>query len=171
MAYLGLAMVLLIAYIIQAIDNKVGEKSTERCEQIHEEMYEWIDEHYTGHTAREYKAQVDATINATFKDNGREYKPSSLEQVLKGDELKERTQAEFEGNADDTELRNAQALDNLQELIDNCPLTPEQEWFYGEHTDNERREHLIASLMSRCGISREEAETRADKFKKFAEGA
>lgn len=171
MAYLGLGMILLIAYIIQAIDNKVNDKAIERCEQIHEDMYEWIDEHYTGHTAREYKAQVDSTINATFKDNGREYKPALLQQVLKGDELKERTQAEFEGNADDKELRKAQALDNLQELIDNCPLTPEQEWFYGEHTDDERREHLIASLMTRCNIGREEAEARADNFIKFTRGA
>lgn len=162
MAYLGLAMILIVAYAIQAIDNRVAKKSNESCEQIHKEMYDWIDEHYTGHTAREYKARVDATINATFKDNGREYKPLSLEQVLKGDELKERVEAEYTGNATDDELVKAYAIDNIQELIDNRNLTDEEEWFYGEHTDTERFDNLVESIIRKTGVDRAEAERRAN---------
>ena len=164
MAYLGLAVIMIIAYTIQAIDNKVAEKSIKSCEQIHEEMYEWIDEHYTGHTAREYKARVDATINATFRDNNREYKPLFLEQVLKGDELKERVEAEYTGNATDDELIKAYAFDNIQALVDGRDLTEEEDWFYGEHTDAERYENLVETIIRKTGVDRKEAEQRADRF-------
>ena len=59
-------------------------------------------------------------------------------------------------------------LDALDNGFD-CPDSDEDDWYYEEHTDDEKREHLIEYFIS-TGVSRSEAEVSADKFFAFAKG-
>lgn len=165
MAYLGIAMILAIAYLIEWLEVKADEKQTAKVERTHEKMYALIDEHYKGREARERKAKVDAMIGALHKDNGRNYKPKHLKQVTTVEERKTRIKAELDGTADDSELIKAQLLDALDEGFDYSDDA--DDWYYEEHADDEKREHLIQYYIG-TGISRGEAEVCADKFFAFA---
>ena len=43
-------------------------------------------------------------------------------------------------------------------------MTEEDLWYYEEHTEEEKREHLIRYYMRELGDSREDAEIAADRF-------
>lgn len=165
MAYLGIAFILAIAYFIEWLETKSDDKQTAKIERTHKEMYDLIDEHYSGREARERKAQVDAMIGALCKDNGREYKPKNLKQVTTVEERKKRIKAELNGTADGSELIRAQLLDAL-DMGFTAPSNDSDNWYYEEHTDDEKREHLIQYYIS-TGVSRSEAEADADKFFAF----
>lgn len=170
MAYLGIAFILAIAYFIEWLEIRADNKSTSKVEHTHEKMYALIDEHFDGNEARERKAQVDAMIGALYKDNGKEYKPRHLKQVTTAEERKARIKAELNGTADGAELLKAQLLDAIENGFE-CPDEDGSDWYYEEHTQEERREHLIEDIINGSGISREEAEASADRFIAFAEGA
>ena len=168
MAYLGFAFILAIAYFIEWLEVKVDDKSTAKVEHTHEKMYALIDEYYDGHEARERKAKVDAMVGALYKDNGKEYRPKNLKQVTTAEERKSRIKSELDGTADDTELLKAQLLDAIECGFE-CPDAAD-DWYYEEHSQNERREHLIDSIIAESNVSRQEAEAIADNFISFAEG-
>lgn len=167
MAYLGIALILAIAYFIDWLEDRQEKKQTEKIEHTHEQLYDLIDEHYSGREARERKAEVDAMIGALHKDNGREYKPKNLKQVTTAEERKTRIKAELDGTANDDELIKAQLLDALDEGYI-CPSDTANTWYYEEHTQEEKREHLVQYYIG-TGVSRQEAESYADKFFEFAE--
>ena len=166
MAYLGIAFILAIAYFIEWLETKSDDKQTAKIERTHKEIYDLIDEHYSGNEARERKAQADAMIGALCKDSSREYRPKNLKQVTTAEERKARIKAELDGTADDSELIRAQLLDAL-DMGFASPDDDEDDWYYEEHTDEEKREHLIQYYIG-TGISRNEAEKSADKFFAFA---
>lgn len=168
LAFLGIAFILAIAYFIEWFDTMLDDKQTAKIERTHQDMYALIDEHYCGHEARERKAQVDAMVGALYKDNGKDYKPKHLKQVTTVEERKKRIKAELNGTADDSELIRAQLLDALNMGFD-YPDSDADDWYYEEHTDEEKREHLIKHIM-RDGLSREQAEISADEFIAFARG-
>lgn len=168
MAYLGIGFILAIAYFIEWLEDISDRKFTAKIEKTHRDMYALIDEHYAGREARERKAQVDAMIGALCKDNSRDYKPKHLKQVTTVEERKKRIKAELDGTADNSELIRAQLLDALG-MGFNVPDNDGDDWYYEEHTDDEKREHLIQYYIG-IGISRHEAEVRADKFFAFAKG-
>ena len=168
MAYLGIGFILIIVYLIEWFDNRADEKHTADVERTHEQMYALIDENFSGREARERKAQVDVMIGALHKDNGRDYKPKNIKQVTTAKERKMRIKAELDGTADDTELIKAQLLDALDAGF-GYPDKDEDDWYYEEHTHDEKREHLIGHFIS-SGYSRCEAEIKADEFYEFAKG-
>ena len=167
MAYLGIAFILVIAYFIEWLEDLSDRKQTDKIEKTHTDMYSLIDEHYSGRENRERKAQVDAMIGALCKDNNRNYKPTKLKQVTTVEERKKRIKAELNGAANDDELVKAQLLDALD-----CGFEFDDEtdgWYYEEHTQEEKREHLIQYFIN-TGASRHEAEVSADNFFKFVGG-
>lgn len=161
-------MILAIACFIDWLEDRAERKQTAKIERKHAEMYALIDEHYSGREARERKAQVDAMIGALHKDNGNEYKPKHLKQVTTVEERKKRIKAELDGTANGDELLKAQLLDALDAGFV-CPDESDDDWVYEEHTEDEKREHLIQDIM-RDGLSREQAEVSADEFIAFARG-
>lgn len=168
MAYLGLAMILAIACFVDWLETRAEDKQTAEIERRHEEMYALIDENFEGHEARERKAQVDAMIGALHKDKGKEYKPKRLKQVTTVEERKKRIKAELGGTATNDALVKAQILDALDAGFA-CPNEDDDCWRYEEHTAEEKREHLIQSIIA-DGLTREQAEKSADEFIAFAEG-
>ena len=165
MAYLGLAFILAIAYFIEWLEDRADKKQTSKVEEIHKDIYSLIDEHYSGFEARERKAQADAMIGAVYKDNRRDYRPQNIKMVTTAEERKKRIKAELDGTADDTELIRAQLLDALNL---NLEYDSDDDWYYEEHTEEEKREHLIKYFIREVGDSREDAEKHADNFFKFA---
>lgn len=168
MAYFGIAFIIAIAYLIEWLDTKADEKQTAKIERTHEQMYALIDENFSGREARERKAQVDAMIGALHKDIGKEYKPKNIKQVTTVEERKMRVKEELNGTADGTELLKAKLLDALDEGF-GYPDNDDDDWYYEEHTHDEKREHLVQYYMS-TGCSREDAEASADNFFDFAKG-
>lgn len=167
MAYLGIGLILAIAYLIEWLDSRADDKHTAKIEQTHKEIYALIDENYHGREARERKAKVDAMIGALHKDHGRDYKPRHLKQVTTVEERKALVKAELNGTATDDNLLKAQLLDALDDGFA-CPYEVDT-WYYEEHTQEEKREHLIEYCM-RTGASRSEAEVSADEFFEFVGG-
>lgn len=166
MAYLGLAFILAMAYFIEWLELRAKREQTAKIEEIHENIYSLIDEHYDGYEARERKAQADAMIGAICKDNGRDYRPQNIKMVTTAEERENRVKAELDGTADDSELIRAQLLDALDEGVKwDCS---DDNWYYEEHTDDEKREHLIEYFIRETGDSRSDAEKHADDFFKFA---
>lgn len=161
MAYLGLALIIAIACLVQHFDDKMSEKQNDKIEELHAEAYAWIEENTSNPAvARERKAQIDTMVNNCVEYRGRKYSPKELKQTATKKEREARNEAELNGKqyiSDDMAL-SALAYSTLKEP------TKEELWSYMEHTDEEKREHFIGCLMRRLGISREEAEARADKF-------
>lgn len=165
MVYIGLAMILAIIYLVEWLEDRENKKHTAIIEKTHEQIYELIDEHYSGREARERMASVDAMIGAYQKDNGRDYKPASLKQVTTVEERKARVKAELDGTATSDELIKAKLLDALDNGF-SYPALDDDDWIYQEHTSEEKREHLIQSIIN-DGYSREEAERSADNYLMF----
>lgn len=153
-------MILAIVYFIEWLEDLSDKKQTAKIEKTHTDMYALIDEHYSGREARERKAKVDAMIGALCKENNRNYKPVSLRQVTTAEERKALVKAELDGTANDDALIKAQLLDAFDAGF-GCPNPDEDYWKYEEHTDAEKREHLIEYYIN-MGVSREEAERSAD---------
>ena len=166
LAYIGLLMILAIAYFVEWVDDKANKKQTENLEHTHKEMYALIDGYCSGREARERKAKVDAMIGALCKDNGKEYKPKNIKQVTTAEERKKLIKAELKGTANDDELIKAQILDALDagfSMPDEDDEYDETDWYFEEHSADEKREHLIQYYM-KSGVSRIEAEESADNF-------
>ena len=168
MAYLGIGFILAIAYFIEWLEELSNKKQTAKIEHTHTDMYALIDDYFVGRENRERKAQVDAMIGAICKDNNREYKPNNLKQVTTVEERKERIKAELNGTANDDNLIKAQLLDAF-DMGFNCPDNDDDLWHYEEHTQGEKREHLI-KYYTDMGISRSDAEKSADDFFEFVGG-
>lgn len=169
MAYLGLGLILAIAYFIEWLEDISDRKFTAKIEHTHADMYTLIDENYSGREARERKAKVDVMIGALCKDNGREYKPRKLKQVTTVEERKKRIKAELNGTANSDELLKAQLLDAI-DMGFSAPEIDSDDWYYQEHTQNEKREHLIEHIMGNGCITRADAEKSADEFMAFVGG-
>lgn len=167
MAYLGIGFILAIAYFIEWLEELSCKKRTSKIEETHTQMYALIDEHFSGRENRERKAQADVMIAALCKDNNREYKPKNLKQVTTVEERKKRVKAELDGTATDDELIKAQLLDAID-----CGFEFDDDdyWYWEEHTQDEKREHLIQYFINDTGASRHEAEVSADRFFEFAGG-
>jgi hypothetical protein len=50
----------------------------------------------------------------------------------------------------------------------NLEYDSDDDWYYEEHTEEEKREHLIKYFIREVGDSREDAEKHADNFFRFA---
>lgn len=161
MFYLALFFVIGFMYLVGAYEEKANKKQTERLEVMHESAYEWIDEHTDNNAiARERKALVDMLIKNCVEANGRKYSPQNIKQVTTAEERKERNKAAAEGKpyySQDLTI-GVLAYAIQQELHE------DDVWHYSEHSDDEKREHFIGCMMNRLGISRDEAERKADKF-------
>lgn len=160
MAYLAMAMVLLLTYLIRHADNKMQEKQDKRIEGLHKQAYGWIDANTSSVAlARERKAEIDTMIHNCVEHNGRKYSTSELKQVSTKKEREARNDAELNGE-------HYVSSDMAYAVIASEVYTPTAEdiWEYTEHTEDEKREHYIGCLMQKLGLSREDAERRADKF-------
>ena len=136
MAFFGLVMILLIAYGIEFLDAKIQKKNDKTIEEIHRRGYEWVDEHTDDPLlAMKRKAEIDEMVHDTVRSKGREYHPSAL---------KEMTEEDFVSAA--------------------AEMTDDDLWYYEEHTEAEKREHLVQCYMRQFGDSREDAEAAADRF-------
>lgn len=162
MTYLGIALILFIAYLIQHFDDKIGEKQNKRIEELHADAYKWIDENTSNSAvARERKAEIDTLINNCVESQGRKYSPRELKQTATKKERKARNEATASGKQ---YVSDDMAYAVMAYVLRDKP-TAEEVWEYTEHTEEEKREHYIGCLMRKLGISREEAERKADKFK------
>ena len=165
MAFFGLALILLIVYGIDFFDSKIGKKNNEDIERIHKEAYEWIDKNTNDPAlARERKAEIDTMVHNTVALKGREYHPPTLKEVTDERERKERRSSENKSKKSFT----AKDIEKLKELIDEYE---DIKWHYEEHTEEEKHEHLVKSLMKELNLTREEAEIKAIKTKKSIENA
>lgn len=161
MAYLGIAFLFAIVFFIQLFEDKSCKKQNGKIEALHTDAYKWVDEHVSDlAVAREYKAEIDTMINDCVEHNGRTYKASELKQVTTKKERKARDEALIRG---ERYVSSDMAFALIASEIHGKP-TAEEMWEHTEHTDDEKREHFIECLMSKLGISRDEATQRADKL-------
>ena len=161
MAYLGIALIVLLFSLIQRLDDKITTYQNEKFEEMHKSAYDWINEHTDNPAvARERKAEIDLLINSVAESSGRKYKPKDLKQVSSKKERAERVKASSNGERyiSDDFAQWAIVRDSLDEPSD------EIRWAYSTHTKEERREHFIQTIMSELCIPRELAEKKADKF-------
>jgi len=141
MAFFGLAMILLIVYGIEILDGMMQKKNDKTIEEIHRSAYDWIDENTDDPMlAVKRKAEIDTMVHDTMQSKGREYNPPVL-----------------------SEMSKENLINSIKEMMDD-EATEEDRWYYEEHTEEEKREHLIQCYMRQFGDSREEAEAAADKF-------
>ena len=163
MAYLGLFFIILIATTIQRLDDWRAERQNRAIEKMHAEAYKWIDDNTENlAVARERKAEIDMLINNNLEYRGRKYKTSELKQVTTKKEREARNEAELNGRR---YISSDMAHAILADEFHGKP-TAEEIWEYTEHTAEERREHYVGCLIEKLGISREDAERRADIFYK-----
>lgn len=141
MAFLGLAMILLLVYGIEFLETRAEKKNNKDIEEIHRRAYEWVDEHTDNPVlAVDRKAEIDKMIHDTAQSKGRKYTPPTLKEMTGED------------------------LVNAVAEIQADKMTEEDLWYYEEHTEEEKREHLIQYFMRECGDTRESAELAADRF-------
>lgn len=95
MVYIGLLIIVAIAWIINKADEKRNARSQAECVKTHQKMYDLIDEHY-GHNpalAREKKAYTDTFIHGVWRESGRNYSADGIAEVTDAKERRERTKA------------------------------------------------------------------------------
>ena len=82
MAFFGFAMILLIVYGIEFLDDRMQKKNDKTIEEIHRRAYEWVDEHTDDPMlAVKRKVEIDTMIHDTVRSKGRDYDPPSLKEM------------------------------------------------------------------------------------------
>ena len=169
MIYLGALLVIAIAWAIGKADNKRVDRSQRNCEEIHQKMYDLIDEHFKGSPAhaREYKADADTFINGVWKEAGKRYEPTGIKQVTTVKERRERIEAVEAGTYDDYKahaLERAEILD----AIDRASARMIVESKPGNISREQGIENMAQHLTS-CGMGYEEARSKAENFREVME--
>jgi len=111
MAFLGLAMILLIVYGIEFLDGIIQKKNNKNIEEIHSRAYDWIDVHTDDPLlAVKRKAEIDTMVHDTVQSKGRSYDPPSLREIATEDfiralhEILEDEMIEEENNIKDGDM-------------------------------------------------------------------
>ena len=161
MAFFAVIMLMSFVCLLDFVEKKSCEKQTRKLEAIQANAYKWIDENTVNPAvARERKAEIDLMISNYVEYNGRKYRPQNLKQVTTIKEREARNKAWLEGKRYiSKDMALAAIRLGYQEELNDIAY-----WDYQEHTADERREHFIECMMDKLGITRYEAEVRADNF-------
>ena len=164
MIYLGILVVLVIASVIQYIDDRLGEKSVRDTERAHKEMYDKIDEIYADrpNMAREKKAQVDLWISEYYKSIGREYTPS-MKRVSTKKEREARLKAMKKGQPYEHNL-NGHSKQDVLDAIDHVGEQLYMLEVVEPVTFSESRERMARKYMERFGLTYDKAMAKADHW-------
>lgn len=144
----------IVASVIEAIDNKTGERSRDLVEADQQRFYDWVDENCDPITARKWKANAEVFIRDYWRSVGREYSPQTVEETTTRRERNAlRKGKDFKRNLTEEELefiiQNAETSEKILEAYE--PI--------------ERSEDAYArKLMDTLGISYEEAMRRINKM-------
>lgn len=144
----------IIALLIDAIDNKTGERSRVLVEADQQRFYDWVDANCDPITARKWKANAEVFIRDYWRSVGREYTPQTVKEVTTAKERRA--------------LRNGQSVkrrleeSELDFILQNIEVSAETLEAYEpiEKSEDSYAKHLMEVL----GISYDEAMRRIDRM-------
>lgn len=163
MIYIIFGLMVGIMTLFEKLDDRREARSYESVQETHNKLYNLIDKHFgdSPAQARERKAEVDMIIHEHWKEKGREYKPTKVDEVTTRKERKERLKA-CENGCYSTyrakQFEKAKVLDAIDEAIIDKMVDIEMSQPKGS------KEYAITRMMERLNISRDEATRRVDNF-------
>ena len=125
MAFLGIALILIIIVIIEFFQSKIDDSYAKNIEKKHKDLVDM----YQGNplVVRELKARAETMIHSGMKEyQDIDYKPTSVKEVTTPEEREARRKAQIEGRKYVHEWTEDQIKDVIRDMFDMTGATQEE---------------------------------------------